>query len=440
MKHALLTSTLLLLLGSLSHAQDFEQLRPNASPAYMILGVSPTEMERPTTPKEFIAGIQAASVNGRLAPNFTMEFTPYELLSSERKDPYKEKAKKYLMDDGYGMNLVRSLAISVATSESDTVVLGRLGSGTSASLGVKVLLCHGRMNKSTKEALQQLTRSFKQYTVIRNTVSMLRNMGPDETVTMPELDKLLEDRLTFHRDSVSGNNGLTRQERDEALTELEALVAHAKDLLENALRDRGGMPRDEAIGILNRLASQPGDAVDSNLAIANKRFAFVREGDVLEANAAFMGHFVQNSWDSIQAAKYAIWLTPSYRLNLAKKKFDDVMLLDFIGLVRYTGNNMMVDTASYLDMGAKLQFTFNKLTMSAEYVGRILPEYKNASGDIYYTDRITGSLEYVVNNLITLRASFGRTFDGNSAVYDSPSDALYGMGGLALSFLNNQGL
>lgn len=439
-RQIILFSGFLLLFGTV-RAQDFEQLRPNASPAYMLLGVSPTEIERPTTPKEFIAGIQAASVNGRLAPNLAIEFTPYELLSASRDDPYTVKARKYLLDDGYGLNLARSLSISFATSESDTVVMGSLGSGTSAALGMKLLLCHGKLNKSTTAALWHLTSGFSVLSLVSNLNSLVSNNYADgDNVPLIDLQTAIDAQLAAEHRIVQADQRLSTSEKAKGMALLDEKAAEVNAALLAAANGQATLTGAVVKGLLASLNTTSRNVPVSALTVLNSKFAFAREGFVLEANAAFLGHFVQNSWDSLQAAKYAVWLTPSYRLNLNRNQFDDVLLLDFMGLARYTGNNMKVDTASYLDMGAKLQFTFNRLTMSAEYVGRILPEIKNASGDVYYTDRITGSLEYVLNNLITLRASFGRTFDGNSAVYDDPSDALFGMGGLALSFLNKQGL
>ncbi len=440
-QQSLLLLTLLIALSGSLHAQDFQQLRPNASPAFMLLGVSPTEIERPTTPKEFIAGLQAATVNGNLAPNFAMEFTPYELLSSSRKDPNTVKARKYLLNDGYGLNLARSLTISFATSESDTVALGTLGNGTSAALGIKLLLCHGKLNKKTTAALWHLTSGFSVFSIVSNLQSIIdNNYAPGDDVPLTDLQSALQNQVVAEQLIIQNDNRLSASEKSKGIALLNEKATEVNTALVSKVKGQTSLKAGEAVSFLNSFTTSSRSIPVAALNVLNSKFAFAREGFMLEANAAFLGHFVQNSWDSLQAAKYAVWLTPSYRLNLNKNQFDDVLMLDLLALVRYTGNHVNVDTAGYLDMGAKLQFTFNKLTMSAEYVGRIVPGYENASGDILYTDRITGSLEYVLNNLITLRASFGRTFDGNSAVYDDTSDGLFGMGGLALSFLNKQGL
>ena len=90
-------------------------------------------------------------------------------------------------------------------------------------------------------------------------------------------------------------------------------------------------------------------------------------------------------------------------------------------------------------MGAKIQFTYNRITFSGEYIGRVIPNGSHPESiKTNYTYRATGNLEYVLNNLITLKASVGRTFDGNSAVYDKPNDKLFAVGGLNFSILNGQ--
>src|SRR5689334_3661819 len=55
----------------------FESLKLTSAPAYTILGVDPQNIQRPSTPADFIAGAQSAVVNGKLQPNFAIEATPY---------------------------------------------------------------------------------------------------------------------------------------------------------------------------------------------------------------------------------------------------------------------------------------------------------------------------------------------------------------------------
>ena len=65
--------------GVKSFCQDpkFETLKLTSAPAYTVLGVDPQNIQRPTTPTDFIAGAQSAIVNGKLQPNFAIEGTPY---------------------------------------------------------------------------------------------------------------------------------------------------------------------------------------------------------------------------------------------------------------------------------------------------------------------------------------------------------------------------
>ncbi|HEY0652943.1 MAG TPA: hypothetical protein VGD65_07435, partial [Chryseosolibacter sp.] len=52
-------------------------LQVNSSPAYVVLGVEPENIQRPNSPSEFVASVQSANVNGQLAPNFALETTPF---------------------------------------------------------------------------------------------------------------------------------------------------------------------------------------------------------------------------------------------------------------------------------------------------------------------------------------------------------------------------
>lgn len=65
-----------------AEVSDFDKLRTTDSPAFVILGVSPTEIQRPTTPRGFIAALGGfVTESGFAVPkDLALEISPYWLL------------------------------------------------------------------------------------------------------------------------------------------------------------------------------------------------------------------------------------------------------------------------------------------------------------------------------------------------------------------------
>lgn len=416
--------------------QNFDQLKPVANPAYILLGVSPTNIERPTTPKEFIAGIQNATVNGKLAPNFAMELTPYELLTKNRKKDYTFKAIDYILNKDWATNFARSIAVSFATSATDTVALGSFKKGTSAAVGVKMLFIHGKPKKQTVEALVKLTNAFEAKNSLGMVVTLLDAYSQNANISLETAQKNIDDALNAFTSFINDSPELS--EKDKSIK-----IAAAKAKFKFLREDINDIAKKDSISVSKMKELVEAERKEyiaiqgENLKMVNSKFAFSREGFMLEGNIGVLTHFQNNSRDSAMYAKIGVWLTPSYKWNLATSDNSGSASVDAIGLVRYTGNDIKVDSSSYIDIGAKLQFNYNKISFSGEYIYRLLTQ-KPTSIHYDFTDRITGNLEYVVNNLITLKASVGRTFDGNSAVYDQPNNKIFAIGGINFSVLNGQ--
>jgi hypothetical protein len=410
----------------------FEQLKPTANPAYMLLGVAPTEIERPSTPKEFAAALNSATVNGTLKPNIAIELTPYEMFSSKHKLSYADKAvSSILKQDNFFVNLYKNLSISLATSESDSIALGNLGLGTSAAIGFKTIIYNGKAKDATYSAILSLNSSFKEEVIINNFIAAVSSL-PNKSVNKTEIDKIVSDLRINEEANINGNVNYSQIEKEMAIYKLNKIIDH----LEKETNKQTTIDRDLTTHLFDAELVKVIAKEKVALKVVNKKMAFAREGFIWDFNGAYMSHLVSNSWDSLKYAKFALWTTFSYRIN-ADKSFEDVALVDFIGLIRYTGNSHKVDSSSYFDFGAKIQFTYNKISFAGEYVGRQLTA-KPQSVINSYTDRITGNIDYVINNLITLKISVGRTFDGNSVIYDKPTDKLYAVGGINFSILQGQ--
>jgi len=118
-------------------AQDsvrIDQFRPPAAPAFVLLGVEPVSVERPSTPQAFAATMLAASDELTLLPrNYAIEVAPYWLA----RHPTLEFDQYY--SGNAWQTFLQTLSFSFATVSADTGV-----AGTSVGLGFRALLARGR--------------------------------------------------------------------------------------------------------------------------------------------------------------------------------------------------------------------------------------------------------------------------------------------------------
>ena len=119
-----------------AQVSDFDKLRTPDSPAFVVLGVSPTEIQRPTTPRTLIAALGGALSNSSLTvpKDFALEIAPYWLFSHPDL-PIQDYRSEHLMRP------LRTLSLSVATTQttrSDDVAAAAMTLHTDSHIGLGV--------------------------------------------------------------------------------------------------------------------------------------------------------------------------------------------------------------------------------------------------------------------------------------------------------------
>jgi hypothetical protein len=130
-RHLPLCAVLLTLAAHRADAQDipeFNKLRTPTSPAFVVLGTTPTEVQRPNTPSTFafslLQGVGSSATGGG---DFGVEVAPYWLVSH----PGLTLEEYY--EGGWINNLVRTATVSFATLKAEDA---DAASGTSRDLGL----------------------------------------------------------------------------------------------------------------------------------------------------------------------------------------------------------------------------------------------------------------------------------------------------------------
>ena len=126
----------------------------------------------------------------------------------------------------------------------------------------------------------------------------------------------------------------------------------------------------------------------------------------VDVAAAYNHFFDKNEYRSGKTGRYGAWLT--FYGNFIFKKIKN-SFLSFYQYSRYLVNNMTFDPAlnqylntKDLDIGAKIEFQYDRFSMGYEYINRT-----NQKENF----RSVGNLKYKINSKITLNGGFGRNFE-----------------------------
>jgi hypothetical protein len=125
-----------------------DDLRTPASPAFVLLGIEPSSVERPGTPKAFAVNLASAFEQGNSLPeDYAIEIAPY-WLTSHPKLTFDE-----YYNAGIGRSFLQTLSFSLATSgaanEGDEA-------GTRTGIGLRALPLAGKPNSNLAELRSQL--------------------------------------------------------------------------------------------------------------------------------------------------------------------------------------------------------------------------------------------------------------------------------------------
>jgi hypothetical protein len=236
-----------------AEAPALGSLRTSPSPAFTVLGIEPSAVERPTTPSDVALSFVNKFRQGTLPKDYAFEMSPYWLVTqpdlSWNSDVTRNVAE----------SVARTLSLSVATAETGTTN----SPITSLAVGVRTLIRSGHMTVPTQRALGALEQTLSQTGDI-----FLRKAGE---AGLDELDKVL------------ANRGITIADYEARKQEITALVLESDEY-------REAMARAEDV-------------------------AAKREGFFFEIAAGFVWDFAAASWESRRFRQRGVWAAPSYEFG-----------------------------------------------------------------------------------------------------------------------------
>ncbi len=289
-------------------------LRAPSSPAFVLLGIEPTAVERPNSPRALATTLLSnTSASDFIPRNVALEVAPYWLASHPT----------LTFDDYYnanvGQSLLQSLSLSMATAALDADSLGNVGTGV--GFGFRTLILGGRPSPGLRASREELV--------------------------------IIQDSI-LDADSEAEEERLAEKARAVAL----AIQQH----------DRR------------------------------------RIGLKLELAGAVAASFPTNDFDDGKVARLGGWVTLGYRLPSPQ--------FEFLLVQRVIINREPAEAGDFLDFGGRVLFEPKDLSLSFEFVKRLLVDKPSdpSISPLEGSYRISGYIEYRVSNDVTINASFGRDF------------------------------
>ena len=378
------------------------------APAFVLLGLSPTQVERPTTPRALALNVLSSTIgNDTLIPqNYALQVAPYWLVGHPAlsSDAYYNPTLKQGLLDTLSFSVISTRTSTVAKQPNDATEIG---------VGARAGLVVGHSSPALRKLLTKIHALQLQYLAAS---AALEPLIPTST-TPPTGDP----QFTAVVNAVSAAFKAAANSNDSA--EQKAAYAAAEKSLNSRLvqlfndANRTGATQALQAGSTALLAQ-----LEASLSAAVQTAQILdddRRGFSLSMAAASAWLVPDTGVDDGRLTRWGVWATPSYR--------PDVAPIEIIGVRRFirradTDRNM-------LDAGARLTTQTGPLNWSFEYVARV--EHSSSESNVT-SERLATILDVRVRDDIYVTASFGKDFADPSA--GRPSGGILSTLGLSFGF------
>jgi hypothetical protein len=409
---------------------DLYALKTPDSPAFVALGVAPTEIQRPTTPSAMAASLVSAfqSAGGGLSipQGFAMEIAPY-WLASHPTLTFRDYANSGIQTSWY-----RNATVSFATSGQARPAAGDATSGstemstipasTSVAWGIRTTILHPKLSadqaacaqkisailtesadKFQAQAVLEATRRAEAAWQAKHGAAPAKPGEPPAVVAKPDAPttpaaggddtnrlKALEVALSQYRAKLAEYDAYlaakaTHDANDAAFTVYARFIPEKRSELVN------GVAAEMAAGFEKEEATKRDAAMEPCLKVINAR------GDGFSIDAAFASvwGFPDTTFKSGDFKRAQAWATLAYSAGG----------LSVLGLGRFTREKTSVvapdesETKNSFDYGGRVIYADNQWGLSFEYVQRSLKDSPR---------RVTGGFDYRVADGTWATATFGK--------------------------------
>ena len=393
MRHvAICTGLLVFLLPAGIVAQSSEDvsvsmLQAPPSPAFVVLGIEPSSVERPGSVSDFSTSfLSATGALSVLPESYAVSFAPYWLLGMGEDVTFSS----YRAKASIGETIARTLSLSAAFSPTPGAPEG--STATSGGFGVRFSLFDGEIKNAFNPELLTLIDAVQAVAQDATAVVAAVLDGDGEYQRLSQaLSDIEGEILTV----VQGGGAATATQANTLVARQEALAARTAAVTDEPLRLLRG-------------------PIEEQMAQTRLR----RTGFKLDVAAGVVLEFPDRSTIESDLTRGGGWLTSGY-------EWDGGVVL---GVARYLWTQSSAGSNSF-DLGGRLDFDNDRFTLSFETVHRWLTEVEtiafvraDQAGDPNApvtqmsigdrTWRVASGVDYAMGKNKTLSFTFGRNFEG----------------------------
>ena len=353
----------------------FDSLKPPASPAFVILDITPTLVNRPQTPEAFAVGLITSIQEEWIPKDYAIEFAPYWMIK-------RELEYTGFYENGFLMRMYQNLSISLATTTLTTEI--STGEepmvGTTISFGVRTLIWDGKPKKKIREGWDYNRNKYQPN--IKRLNGDLNDMREAADINDWSLRDSENYRPTPPHSESSEEDIETKN--GQWKSEIEVRENYNKAIVErdNLYKDASKKTKD-----IEEINQQP-------------------VGFRLEVAFAGVVDFPEDRWDTKDFRRFGLWVTPAYHL--------DGQPFDFVGVVRYiydkstsTVQKSYGEANNTIDFWGRVVFDIRRFAASAECLGR----YDDSRVEDKWKYKAVGVIEYQMTETISINSSFGKNYD-----------------------------
>lgn len=353
----------------------FNTLRTPTSPAFTLLGVAPTNVERPNTPKDFaISLLNRINYFSALPQDFAMEFSPYWMFTGAKD------SLKYDTVRSVPSSILKTGTLSLATAQISTDTNKKV---TGLSAGFRLLLLSGTM-----EEYQDLSTKQQQIREIeRKLDSELTLMVNLESTERNKNNAVMVDRLKV-LDSLKRMNSPLSQQYEE-------LIKQNYEMRNEQIRDSIKNNKEYQIKLLEINQSK-----DQYIREFQDR-ASIREGWFLELAGAAVWTALNGVYENTKFDRWGIWTTGSYQHKEQS----------YVIVARYISTVNELQRSSSLDVGGRFIYSKDKFSVSIEGVLR----KQLVKEDIPLQWGLVAGIDYLIAPNTWAVVSFGRDYNSQSS-------------------------
>ena len=356
-------------------------LRAPSSPASNLLGISPSDIEKPTDITGFMASLKNSTNNFTAIPsNYAFDLAPFQLFNRTRA-----LDSKTLVENKE--NFRRSFVVSfgIKKEEKNDSVAGSKPK-TGLGIGFKFAIKRSPIDSNSKQAFNNIWNY--QVELNEKQAQLIKSIKNKDSLSIESSKATLVQMF---------RNGLiTRAQFEEQTRILNGML----DNLEQHLFD--SMQTDQTqIGLIKKKISEE-----------VKKIKIERQGFNLDFAAGAVIDFIDNDFDNSRVFKVGSWLTGGW--NKPEKNSSTLFILRYLynPKTSLADPNLNLENLHTLDFGGRLIFTAmeKKLLFSGEAIYRSI--LNKASATSSWRLMVNAEYEIGINQKLTF--SFGRNFDGTT--------------------------